>query len=70
MSSSLPLNSRNCSNLEGSIPSNVTLSSMEPQQPALSAFEEKRYLLQDGIYSLAYLYKDILHRVTDIEHDA
>ena len=37
---------------------------------ALCAFDDKRYLLEDGMNSLAFRHKDIPARVTDIEDDA
>ena len=42
---------------------------MKSTKYLLSCFEDKRYVLDDGIYTLAYFYKDSVTNCKQIEKD-
>ena len=45
------------------------LGTYEIDKISLSCFDDKRYVLDDGIYMLAYFYKDSVTRCKEIKRD-
>ena len=45
------------------------LGTYEIDKISLSCFDDKRYVLDDGIYMLVYFYKDIVTRCKEIKRD-
>ena len=45
------------------------LGTYEINKTSFSCFDDKRYVRDDGIYTLSYLYKDIVTSCRDIKKD-